>query len=170
MPILYNTVKLFSLFHFNEIYLLEWSRYLFKNTLIVWSSPLILYSCHYIIKYFAQESEHTASVCLPCKKCWMFHKITNFLCCSCESIVLLILVLLCLLVVNIYLCSLKTNKISSIGVAKSFNSSIALCNYIITICIRITSILKSEVLLKSGDTETNPGHKNSSATSSTTGT
>ena len=49
-------------------------------------------------------------------------------------------------------------------VAKPFNSCIALCNYIITICISITSILITQVLLISGDTETNPGLKNSSAT------
>ena len=41
-------------------------------------------------------------------------------------------------------------------VAKSFNSCIALCNYIIRICISITSILTNKVLLKLGDIETNP--------------
>ena len=43
---------------------------------------------------------------------------------------------------------------------------IALCNYIITICISITSILTIQVLqvlLKSGDIETNLGPKKSSA-------
>ena len=49
-------------------------------------------------------------------------------------------------------------------VAKSFNSCITLCNnYIITICISITSILTTQALLKSGDIETNPGPKKSSA-------
>ena len=47
-------------------------------------------------------------------------------------------------------------------VAKSFNSCIALCNYIITICISITSILTTQVLLKSGDIEINIGPKKSS--------
>ena len=47
-------------------------------------------------------------------------------------------------------------------VAKSFNSFIALCNYIITICISITSILSTQVLLISGDIETKPGPKKSS--------
>ena len=71
----------------------------------------------------------------------------------------LILVVFCLLVVNIYLRSLKINISSSIIVAKSFNSCIALCNYTITICISITSILTTQVLLISDDIETNPGHK-----------
>ena len=44
-------------------------------------------------------------------------------------------------------------------VAKSFNSCIALRNYIITICISIISILTTQVLLKSEDIETNPGPK-----------
>ena len=46
-------------------------------------------------------------------------------------------------------------------VAKSFNSCIALCNYIIiiTIYISIISILTTQVLLKSEDIETNPGPK-----------
>ena len=48
-------------------------------------------------------------------------------------------------------------------VAKSFNSCMALCNYIITICISITSILTTQVLLKPGDIDTNPGPKRSSA-------
>ena len=48
-------------------------------------------------------------------------------------------------------------------VAKSFNACITLCNYIITICINITSILTTQVLLKSGDIQTNPGPKKSSA-------
>ena len=48
-------------------------------------------------------------------------------------------------------------------VAKSFNSCITLCNDIITICISITSILTAQVLLKSGNIETNPGPKQSSA-------
>ena len=36
-------LKLFSLFHFNEIYFLEWSRYLFNNTYIVRSSLVVIY-------------------------------------------------------------------------------------------------------------------------------
>ena len=75
----------------------------------------------------------------------------------------LILVMFCLLVANIYLSSLKINISSPIMVAKSFNSCIALCNYIITIYISIGSILLTQVLLKSGDIETNPGPKKSSA-------
>ena len=71
----------------------------------------------------------------------------------------LILVIFCLLVVNIYLRSLKINISSSIMIAKSFNSCIGLRNYIITICNSITSILKTQVLLISGDIETNPGPK-----------
>ena len=38
-----------------------------------------------------------------------------------------------------------------------------LCNYIFTICISITGILKTQVQLKPGDIETNPGLKKSSA-------
>ena len=38
-----------------------------------------------------------------------------------------------------------------------------LCNYIITIYISITGILKTQVQLKPGDIETNPGLKKSSA-------
>ena len=47
--------------------------------------------------------------------------------------------------------------------AKSFNPCIAPCNYVITIYISITSILITQLLLKSGDIETNPGPKKSSA-------
>ena len=47
-------------------------------------------------------------------------------------------------------------------VAKSFNPCIAPCNYIITICISIASILTTQGQLKSGDMETNPGPKKSS--------
>ena len=36
-------LKLFSLFHFNEIYFLEWSIYLFNNTYIVRSSLVVIY-------------------------------------------------------------------------------------------------------------------------------
>ena len=71
----------------------------------------------------------------------------------------LILVMVCLLVVNIYLSFLKINISSPIMLAKSFNPCIAPCNYIITIYISITSILTTQVLLKSGDIETNPGRK-----------
>ena len=45
VSIFYVTLKLFSLFHFNEIYFSEWSRYLFNNTCIVGSSLMILYPC-----------------------------------------------------------------------------------------------------------------------------
>ena len=49
-------------------------------------------------------------------------------------------------------------------VARSFNSCITLCNYyIITLCISITSILKTQILLISGDIETITGPKKSSA-------
>ena len=48
-------------------------------------------------------------------------------------------------------------------VVKSFNSFIVLCYYIITICISITSILTTQVFLKSGDKEINPGCKKSFA-------
>ena len=64
--------------------------------------------------------------------------------------------------VNIYLRSQKINTSSSIIVAKSFNSCIALGNYIITICISITSILTTQALLIPGDIETNAGLKKSS--------
>ena len=47
--------------------------------------------------------------------------------------------------------------------AKSFNPYIAPCNYITTIYISINSILTIQVLLKSGDIETNTGPKKSSA-------
>ena len=47
-------------------------------------------------------------------------------------------------------------------IEKSFNSCIGLCNFISTICIIITSILATQVLLKSGDIEINPGTKRSS--------
>ena len=55
------------------------------------------------------------------------------------------------------------NISSFIMVAKSFNSCIGPCNYIITICIRITSILKTHVLLIPGVIDTNPEPKKSSA-------
>ena len=48
-------------------------------------------------------------------------------------------------------------------VAKFFNSSSGVCNYIITIYIIIPSTLKTQVLLLSGDIETNPGPEKSSA-------
>ena len=67
----------------------------------------------------------------------------------------------CLLVVNIYLRSLKINISSSTIVAKSFNSCIALRNYIITISVSITSILKTQVRLISDDIKTNLGPKKS---------
>ena len=74
----------------------------------------------------------------------------------------LILVLVCFLVVSIYLRSLNINISYTIMVAKAFSSCIALCNYIVTICISMTSILTTQVLVKSGDTEANPGPKKSS--------
>ena len=78
----------------------------------------------------------------------MFHKITNVSTPLMPKVLsCLILVIFCLLVVNIYLRSLKIHISSSITVAKSFNSCIGLCNYIITICASITSILKTQVLL-----------------------
>ena len=43
--ILYLALKLFFLFHFNEIYFLEWSRCLLNNTYIARSSLVILYPC-----------------------------------------------------------------------------------------------------------------------------
>ena len=71
----------------------------------------------------------------------------------------LILVLVCFLVVSIYLRSLNINISYTIMAAKTFSSCIALCNYIVTICISMTSILTTQVLVKSGDTEANPGPK-----------
>ena len=79
-----------------------------------------------------------------------------------QNVSMLLLVLLCLLVANRYLRSLKINISSSVMIGKSFNSCIDLCNYLVTICISITSILTNQVLLKSGDIETNPGTKRSS--------
>ena len=70
--------------------------------------------------------------------------------------------LICLLVVNIYLLSLKINISSSITFERSSKSCIALCNHITTICFSITSILKIPVVLKSGDIEINSGPKISS--------
>ena len=43
VSIFHVTLKLFFLFHFNEVQFLEWSRYLFNNTYIVTSSLAILY-------------------------------------------------------------------------------------------------------------------------------
>ena len=43
-PNCYVTLKLFSLFHFNEIYFFEWSRYLFSKTYNR-SFLMILYPC-----------------------------------------------------------------------------------------------------------------------------
>ena len=62
----------------------------------------------------------------------------------------LMLVMFYLLLVNMYLLSLKININFAIMVAKSFNSCIVLSNYIITICISITSILITKILTKSG--------------------
>ena len=69
----------------------------------------------------------------------------------------LILVLLCFLVVSINLRSLNINISYTIMVTKAFSSYIALCNF-----ISMTSILTTQVLIKSGDTEANPGPKKSS--------
>ena len=51
---------------------------------------------------------------------------------------------------------------TSIMVEKSFNSCIALCNYIIRNCISITNILTTQVLI-SGNIKTNQRPKKSSA-------
>ena len=65
----YVTLKLFSLFYFNEIYFLERSRYLFNNSYIARSSLMILYPCRYTISCFTQESENITPICLFWKKC-----------------------------------------------------------------------------------------------------
>ena len=90
-------------------------------------------------------------------------KITNVSTPLVTSIVLLNFSNFLPLIVNAYLHSLKINISSSILVAKSFDSCISLCNYIITICISITSILTTQVLPMSGDIEINSGPKKSSA-------
>ena len=92
----------------------------------------------------------------------MFHKTTNIYFYATHAKVLscLMLVLFYLLLVNVYLLSLKINISYSTMVAKSFNSSIALGSYIITICISITGILATQVLLKSSIIELNRGPKN----------
>ena len=163
VSIFYVTLKLFSLFHFNEIYFSERSKYLFNNTHIVRSSLVILYPCRGTINGFAQESQYTTPVCLSWKKTLNVSQNSK---CSYTThgkvLSCLILVIFCFLIVNIYLRSLKINISSSIMVAKSFNSFIALCNYIILICISITSILSTQILLISGDIETKPGPKKSS--------
>ena len=43
--------------------------------------------------------------------------------------------------------------------AKSFDSFIVFCNYVTTICTSITSILTTQVPLKSGDIEIHPEPK-----------
>ena len=48
-------------------------------------------------------------------------------------------------------------------IGKSFSSYIALCNHIIAICTDNTSILKSQLVLKSNDIQINAGPKKSSA-------
>ena len=48
-------------------------------------------------------------------------------------------------------------------VAKSYNLCIVLGNYIPTICISNTRILTTQLLLKFGDIEINPGPKTSPA-------
>ena len=68
----------------------------------------------------------------------------------------LMLIVFYLLVVTLHLLSLRLNKNSSIMAVKSFNLCIALFSYVITICINNTSILKT-LIVKSGDTEVNPG-------------
>ena len=165
VSIFYVTLKLFSLVHFNEIFFLEWSRYLFNNTYIVRSSLVIL-SIHAdrqsIVSRKSRNMQHR-SVFLK-KTLNVSQNNKSFYATYARVLSCLILVIFYLLVVNIYLCSLKINISSSIIVEKSFNSCIALCTYIITSCISITSILKTQLLLISGDIETNPGPKKSSAT------
>ena len=102
----------------------------------------------------------------------MFHKTTNIYFYATHAKVLscLMLVLFYLLLVNMYLLSLKINISYSTMVVKSFNSSIALGNYIITICISITGILATQVLLKSSIIEINRGPKNHLLSSSAIGT
>ena len=75
----------------------------------------------------------------------------------------LILLLFFLLVVHVYLLSLKIDVSFSKMVVKSFNSCTALWNYKITVGITNTSTLKTQVLLKPGDIEINPEPKKSSA-------
>ena len=75
----------------------------------------------------------------------------------------LMLVLQYLLVVNVHKSSLKINKSFYMMLAKSFNLYIVRYNYMITIGISKSSILTTQVLLKSGDKEINPGPKRSSA-------
>ena len=108
---------------------------------------MVLYPCRWTINCFAQESvfpEKTLNVSRNDKHFYAAH--AKVLSC-------LILGIFCLLVVNICLRSLRINISSSILVPKSFNSCIALCNYI------ITSIVTTQVLLIFGDIETNPGPK-----------
>ena len=86
-----------------------------------------------------------------------------FLCHSCQSIVLLnVCTILSFNSKHVSIFSQNQYKFFYNG-SKPFNSCITLCNYIITICISITSILTTQVLLKSGDIETIPGPKKSSA-------
>ena len=80
-----------------------------------------------------------------------------FLCTHAKVLSCLILVMFGLLVINIY--SLIINRSSSITVVKLFNSCIALCNFIIAICISTSSILTTKALVKSCDIEINPEPK-----------
>ena len=86
-----------------------------------------------------------------------------FLCHSCQSIVLLN-VSSALSSSSRHVFTFSQNRYKFFyNVAKSFNSRIVLCSYIATICVSITSIMTTELLLKSGDIEINPGPKKSSA-------
>ena len=109
---------------------------------------------------FAQESEYKTPVFLSWKKTLnIFPNNKCFYATHVRVLSCIILLLFCLLEVNINLLSLKINASFSIMVTKSSNSCIALCNYIITIYVRITSILTTQVLLKYGDIEINLGSK-----------
>ena len=120
---------------------------------------MILYTCGQIINCFVHQSEYKHQRLYFHKKKKKLLKCSHnkkcFYATHAKVLFCLISMLFCLLVVNIYLLSLKTDVSSSIKVVKSFNSCIALCNYIITICITITSILTTQVLLKSRDIEIN---------------
>ena len=72
----------------------------------------------------------------------------------------LMLMLFYFLVVIIYYF---LSNSSSVMVAKSSNSCIDLCNYIITVCINNASFLATQGLIKFGDTGINPRPKKLSA-------
>ena len=150
------------LFNFKEIYFLQWPKYLSNNTGIV-----ILYPCRKIIHCFTQESEYTTPVWFPRKKNpKTLHVSQNNKCfygTHAMGLHCLMLILFHFSVPNIYLLSLKLDISSSIMIGKSFSSYIALCNYIIAICTDNTSILKTQLVLKSNDIQINAGPKKSSA-------